>query len=254
MATTATNSGPSMEVSRVAVKAPPFWRSDPLLWFKQMESQFIMAGITQDSTKFHTIVASIESSILEKVSNIIVDPPAENMYDTLKEKLISSFSDSEEKRLKKLLTNVELGDKKPSELLSEMRSLSQGKVSNDILKQLWMQRLPSQMKAILSVSEDSLDKLSTMADKIADSSESDVCSFSPSSTRLEEIEKKLQTLCTQINSFRKSRSRSKSSSSRNRRSNSGSKSKPYCWYHFKFGEKARKCLAPCNYKPPTSEN
>ncbi|XP_061389103.1 uncharacterized protein LOC133324273 [Musca vetustissima] len=125
MTTTATNSGPSMKVSRVAVKAPPFWRSDPLLWFKQMVSQYIMAGITQDSTKVHNIVASIESSILEKVSNIIVDPPAENMYDTLKEKLISSFSDSEEKRLKKFLTNVELGDKKPSELLSEMRTLSQ---------------------------------------------------------------------------------------------------------------------------------
>ncbi|XP_061394020.1 uncharacterized protein LOC133329557 [Musca vetustissima] len=251
MATTATNSGPSMEVSRVAVKAPPFWRSDPLLWFKQIELQFIMVGIMQDSPKFHSIVASIESSILEKVSNIIVDPPAENMYDTIKEKLISSFTDSEEKRLKKLLTNIELGDKK---LLSEMRSLPQDKVSNDILKQLWMQRLPSQMKTVLSVNKNSLDKLSTMADKIADSSESDVCSFSPSNTRLEEIEKKLQTLCTQIDSFRKSRSRSKSSTSRNRRSNSGSKSKPYCWYHFKFGEKARKCIAPCNYKPPTSEN
>ncbi|XP_061386797.1 uncharacterized protein LOC133334073 [Musca vetustissima] len=178
MATATTNSGPSMEVSRVAVKAPAFWRSDPLMWFKQMESQFIMAGITQDSTKFHTIVASIESSILENASKIIVDPPAENMYDTLKGKLISSFSDSEEKRLKKLLTNIELGDKKPSELLSKMWS--------------WIHRLPSQMKPIFSVSEDSLDKLSTMTDKIADSSESDVCSFSPSSTRLEEIEKKVK--------------------------------------------------------------
>lgn len=254
MATSDSNSSVQMQISRVAVKAPPFWRADPLLWFKQMESQFLMAGVTQDATKFHTVVASIESNILEKAAEIIVNPPSENMYDTLKNKLISSFTDSEEKRLKKLLTNVELADKKPSELLWEMRSLSQGKVSNDVLKQLWMQRLPTQMKTILSVSEDGLDKLATMADKIADCSESEICSFSPPVNRLEEIEKKLASLCTQIESFRKSRSRSKSSSSRRSHSKSGSKAKPYCWYHFKFGENARKCVAPCTYKSSTSEN
>ncbi|XP_059217918.1 uncharacterized protein LOC131994885 [Stomoxys calcitrans] len=129
MATSDSNSSVQMQISRVAVKAPPFWRADPLLWFKQMESQFLMAGVTQDATKFHTVVASIESNILEKTAEIIVNPPSENMYDTLKNKLISSFTDSEEKRLKKLLTNIELADKKPSELLWEMRSLSQAEKS-----------------------------------------------------------------------------------------------------------------------------
>ncbi|XP_059216157.1 uncharacterized protein LOC131994044 isoform X2 [Stomoxys calcitrans] len=226
MATSDSNSSVQMQISRVAVKAPPFWRADPLLWFKQMESQFLMAGVTQDATKFHTVVASIESNILEKAAEIIVNPPSENMYDTLKNKLISSFTDSEEKRLKKLLTNIELADKKPSELLWEMRSLSQ----------------------------DDLNKLATMADKIADCSESEICSFSPPVNRLEEIEKKLASLCTQIESFRKSRSRSKSSSSKRSHSKSGSKAKPYCWYHLKFGENARKCVAPCTYKSSTSEN
>lgn len=52
MAADATNAISSMEVSQKAVKVP---RSEPLLWFKLMESQFIMAGVTQDSEKIHTI-------------------------------------------------------------------------------------------------------------------------------------------------------------------------------------------------------
>ncbi|KAI8121698.1 hypothetical protein CVS40_7331 [Lucilia cuprina] len=111
-----------MEISRVAVKALPFWRSDPLLLLKQIESQFIMSGITQDATKFHTIVASIESNILEKVQDIILNPPSSNMYEALKSKQI-----------------------KPSDLLSQMCSLTQNRVFDEILKQLWMQRLPSQI-------------------------------------------------------------------------------------------------------------
>lgn len=63
MATDARNATSSMEVSQIAVKVPPFWRSDSILWFKQMESQLIMVGVTQDSIKFHTIVTSIESNI-----------------------------------------------------------------------------------------------------------------------------------------------------------------------------------------------
>lgn len=243
----------TMEISRVAVKAPPFWRSDPLLWFKQMESQFIMAGVTQDSTKFHTVVASIESNILEKVHEIIINPPAENMYGTLKDKLVSCFTDSEEKRLKKLLTNIELGDKKPSELLSGMRSLAQGKVSDDVLKQLWMQRLPAQMKAILAVSDDRLEKLATMADKISDCNDSEIYAVSPSNNRLEDIEKKLESLCAQLESFGRSRDRSKSSGKRNR-SKSSNKNKPLCWYHFKFRDRAKKCVAPCTYNNTNPEN
>lgn len=249
---------PSMQISRVAVKAPPFWRSDPLLWFKQMESQFIMAGVTQDSTKFHTIVASIESNILEKVHDIIINPPTTNMYDALKAKLISAFSDSEEKRLRKLLTDVDLADKKPSELLSQMRSLAQGKISDDILKQLWMQRLPPQMKAILSVSEDRLEKLTAMADKISDCTDSEINVVSSSSesrpSRLDTIERKLEILCNQMEKIGRSRSQSQPRGKLNRSKSSSQKDKPLCWYHFKFGERAKKCVSPCNFNQPRQEN
>ncbi|GBO18786.1 hypothetical protein AVEN_59291-1 [Araneus ventricosus] len=97
------------EVSRIAVKVPPFWRENPAIWFSQLESQFITSGIVQDSTKYHTVVASVETEILSQVSDIITSPPNDDMYKTLKERLINIFSDSEERRPKKIVARCRIG-------------------------------------------------------------------------------------------------------------------------------------------------
>ncbi|GBM80633.1 hypothetical protein AVEN_140558-1 [Araneus ventricosus] len=163
------------EVSRMAVKVPPFWRENPAIWFSQLESQFITSGIVQNSTKYHTVVASVETEILSQVSDIITSPPNNDMYKTLKERLINIFSDSEECRLKKLLQDVELGDKRPSML--SRQDLAGNRVGDELLRSLWLQRLLTQMQAILTTSSDDLNKLSIMADKIADvTSGSEICS------------------------------------------------------------------------------
>ncbi|GBN16797.1 hypothetical protein AVEN_6293-1 [Araneus ventricosus] len=144
------------EVSRIAVKVPPFWRENPAIWFSRLESQFITSGIVQDSTKYHIVVASVETEILSQVSDIITSPPNDDMYKKLKERLINMFSDSEERRLKKLLQDVELGDKRPSMLLRQMRDLAGNRVGDELLRSLWLQRLPTQMQAILTTSSDDL--------------------------------------------------------------------------------------------------
>ena len=44
-----------MELRHVSVKLPPFSESNPALWFGKAESQFILRGIKDDTTKFHHI-------------------------------------------------------------------------------------------------------------------------------------------------------------------------------------------------------
>ncbi|XP_037805540.1 uncharacterized protein LOC119599715 [Lucilia sericata] len=192
-----------LEISRVSVKIPPFWKTNSKLWFSQIESQFFNSGISQDATKYHALVGSVESDILNAVSHIIENPPTQNMYDTLKSALLNEFQDSEEKRLQKLLENIQLGDKRPSTLLREMRQLSSGKMSDDMLKSLWFQRLPATLKAVLSISSDSLDKLAVMADKINDQLDSSsLCQVStPSQTPLEQIEKQISELIQRIDAI-----------------------------------------------------
>ncbi|GBM68241.1 hypothetical protein AVEN_268722-1 [Araneus ventricosus] len=61
---------------------------------------------------------------------------------------------------------MELDDKKPSTLLYGMKSLASDGISPELLKGLWMQRLPVQIQKILSVSGGNLQALSKMAHSI----------------------------------------------------------------------------------------
>jgi hypothetical protein len=55
-----------------------FWIT---LFFHPM-LQFINCGIVQDSTKYHAVVAAIESNILSEVSGVIMKTPENDMYYT----------------------------------------------------------------------------------------------------------------------------------------------------------------------------
>jgi hypothetical protein len=52
----------SSEVARVAVPLPPFWPERPDVWFSQTDSQFAIAGITSETTKFHYVVSQLEQN------------------------------------------------------------------------------------------------------------------------------------------------------------------------------------------------
>ncbi|GFX77564.1 hypothetical protein TNCV_4026141 [Trichonephila clavipes] len=49
-----------------------------------------------------------------------------------------------------------------------MKELSGGQLQDEFLKNQWLQRLPSQIQSVLSVSSETLDKLAEIADKVAD--------------------------------------------------------------------------------------
>jgi len=93
----------------------------------------------------------------------------QSKYETLKDTLIARFTDSEEKQLRFLIAGVELGEKRPSEMLRDLRQLSGGSVSENVLQTLWLQRLPSRVQEILAVVEGvSYEKLAELADKVSD--------------------------------------------------------------------------------------
>ncbi|GFW60367.1 transposon Ty3-I Gag-Pol polyprotein [Trichonephila clavipes] len=77
-------------------------------------------------------------------------------------------------RLNLLLHNLQLGDKRPSHLLSEMRNLAPSKLEDDLLQTLWLQRLPANLQQVLSVCKAPLDELTQIADKVHEVSGSDL--------------------------------------------------------------------------------
>ena len=158
------------EAGKISIKIPPFWIERPEIWFHQIEAQFMINGITQEKTKFNHIVAQLEPHMVENIYDIIQND-SENKYTIAKDRLLAIYKESEEKRLKKLLTGLEIGDQKPSQLLRRMKSLGTAEdVPEKLIKTLWLDKLPENIKSILIISNEGLDKLAEMADKIGEMS------------------------------------------------------------------------------------
>lgn len=88
------------QINRIALKLPQFWCNNIQLWFVQVEAAFVLSGITVDETKYASLVASLDEDTLTHVSDIIFQPPNDRKYDTLKERLIAEFAESENRRVK----------------------------------------------------------------------------------------------------------------------------------------------------------
>ena len=270
-------------VATVSLKLPPFWPNDPTVWFAQVEAQFHTRNITSQATKYAYIISSLQPEIAQEVRDLLLTPPANQPYDTLKSELLQRTSASEQKRLHQLLISEELGDRKPSQLLRRMRQLlGDNHLEDRILRQLFIQRLPMNTQLILASTADSvpLDQLASIADKILEVAlpTPTVASLSPPATaslpstsspeiqnlqaQLNHLTSQLQTLTNQLQFQPRSRGRSQTRSPR-RPSLSRSPARStdpggsFCWYHWNFGARAQKCNQPCSFpvsNPATAQS
>lgn len=269
-ATPTTSTLPSMSqsaISAVGVKIPPFWAEEPALWFAQLEGQFNLANIVTDSTKFYHVVSNLEHRYAAEVKDIITKPPAIEKYEKLKSELIYRLSVSKDRRVEELVSQAELGNRKPSQFLRHLRDLAGTDLSDDFLRSMWAKRLPTHVQAVIATMSDaSLDKVAALADKVndiiihtphvAEASRTDLpisSSSSASSTMEERLSRRIEDLARQVaalstGTFRgRARSRSHSRARHGSRSRSRSHNSGRCWYHDRFGPRASKCRAPCNW-------
>ncbi|XP_014775808.1 uncharacterized protein LOC106873097 [Octopus bimaculoides] len=155
----------------ISIKVPPFWTHDSPLWFCHIEAQFALRRIMNDAACLTHIIGPLSPEILNEVHDLIMAPPGTVSYDTFKTTLLTRTEESQQKHLRQLLLTEELGDKKPSQLLRRMKQLmGDDNLPNRVLKQLFVQHLPSNTQVVLAATKDntSVDELAELADRIAD--------------------------------------------------------------------------------------
>lgn len=263
------------EIARVSVKNVPFLAEQPDLYFIQIEAQFRTAGVSVDQTKFDIAISLFDPKHLSKISDFLRDPPTEGKYDAFKARILHEFTDSDQKKLRKLIEGIELGDDKPSQLLKKMKDLAGNSLTDDAIKTLFVQRLPETVRGIISIAEGNSTVWAKQADKMMETAQfstistisakpniSEVNESNPMRLEIAALRKRIAELETtsgqnnnrnRYNNNGRQRGRSRSNARKDTKNNN-----KVCYYHIKFGEKARKCAEPCcfahvaNKKP--SEN
>jgi hypothetical protein len=52
------------------IRVPPFWPERPDAWFSQADAQFSLAGITNETTKFHHVISQLGQGYAEEVDDL----------------------------------------------------------------------------------------------------------------------------------------------------------------------------------------
>ncbi|KAJ8974433.1 hypothetical protein NQ317_014478 [Molorchus minor] len=75
-------------------------------------------------------------TVVREVREMLMQPPKEKQYSTLKQLLVIRFSTSQEERIRMFLEREEIGDSKPSQLLRRLNSLAGTALPELILRTL----------------------------------------------------------------------------------------------------------------------
>lgn len=266
----------SSMIGRVGVHLPAFNSRDPQLWFALADNTFRKANITSEDTKYQYVVANLGDEFSREVKDLIINIPTVNPFSTLRGELIRRLGLSQTQRAKRLLELETLGDLKASQFLRRLKDLGGEMVTDDLIKTIWSSRLPNLVQAIIASQPSlSLDELANLADSVIETtsgpqisevshpigaSNANNVSLQSLLDQMQLMQKEIASIRLDDHSSRRSRSSNRGRSNQSQRTRSktpnGSQSRSrsgLCWYHWRWGTKAAKCISPCTFSNQPSD-
>ena len=144
-------------------KLPDFWTASPAAWFGVAEAQFLLRGTTQQRERFALVAAVLPEASARRVAHILA-APGDNCYTDLRAALLVAHQLTAFQKAEKLFSSEPLGDRRPSELLSEMLELVHpGEERTRLFSMLFLRRLPAAVR--LQLTEDDHEDVRALADK-----------------------------------------------------------------------------------------
>jgi hypothetical protein len=100
-----------------SLRLPLFWAENSEVWFGIAESRFRMRNIEDEQVKFDLMVNALPKECLRTVLDLVTNPPEEDAYEAIKERLSEHHNLTEFQRVEKIHAMEALGGRKPPELL-----------------------------------------------------------------------------------------------------------------------------------------
>ncbi|XP_018652198.1 putative solute carrier family 35 member C1 [Schistosoma mansoni] len=250
-------------------RLPEFDRSDPELWFAQLEHYFTRHNIKSEGIRYRDLCSILPPSVAKEVRDLILDPPSPQPYTILRREIINRLSLSDSQRIQRLFQGETLGDRSPSQFLRHLQVLmGDNTVGEAVLKQGWIQALPCYVQYCLDAQdpETSLSHLARIADRIMERGPPTGPGTINHTQKVESAKdpviegliasvKSLTEAVTRMQMGHRNRSRSpqRPRSKSQNRSQMSRQPGQFCWHHWKFGVNSTKCMQPCAWPKHNSK-
>ena len=225
------------------IRLPPFCPTDALTWFQRVEVQFRLRNLSSESRKADHVLAALPEETFPLISDWLTeqgDGPIQ--YLDLKDQILRRFVATPEEHARKLmeLTGLPLGDQRPSAAFLEMKALTRlpvaahgGDGKLDLLRVLWLLRLPGDVRSkITNFMKLTEQEIIDLADSLQGAARNAAPRPIASAGADEEP--------AAAAAFRKPQQQMSPPSKKRSQ-------EAFCFFHKKFGDRARKCQAPCSW-------
>ena len=201
-------------IHAVSLKLPTFLAARPDVWFQQTEAQFNLRNITDSTTQYFYLLKSLAAAVAERMAGDVSLTPAVGKYEYLKSKLMGVYGLTDDQKADRLLDLPGLGDWTPSQLCAYIQGLAVDR--NSLFRRIFLRQLTEDVRVQLAaLGEDNLPELARKADIIM-------------------AAKHAQPVINASNHLPRKHSPARRSPK-----------DTICWYHAKFGNKAKACRPPC---------
>lgn len=175
-----------------------------------------------DETKYFYVVSALDQNTASRLIDLLEQPPHEDKYAAIKERLLTTFTLTPSQRAQQLLHMPTLGDRLPTALMDEMLALLGSEEPCFLFKELFLEKMPAAVRTGLAGKDFPCARvLAQQADALLLASRKD-----------EEYEV-----------LKVRRSRFSSTTPQQVRN-----AQKFCFYHRRFGKNARQCCPPCAFR------
>jgi len=234
----------------------PFWSDAPVAWFGGAEAQFRLRRITSEADKFCLLVAALDKEATRPVTHLVAEPDVVAPYSRLKQALLASHVLTDFQRVEQLVAMEALGARKPSQLLADMLELCpREEHGSKLFAALFLQRLPREIRVLLAHDDHTeLRQLAVKADQL----------IAFHKQQPHEVAAISDSGCDTVaavkgggrgGSFKFNKKKGGKPPLPPPRQKDGppapldlaQQAAGLCWYHWVWGEQAKKCTPPCTW-------